>query len=226
MSEFIMIPAIDDPEVRKRCCLAFNALASAQRGEPEWMGGGGQNFKSGIWNATGIFTWTTEHLGDLTHRMAERYATGTDGVDRTWGFEFCREKLTKLYNLVLSSYGYEREIEEQIKSNFYWRIDENRKKGIVDDRPEDVRFEEWNQRLREGGRLYAQAHSRLTVYNPAQYEAKRACIYLGRMNFAVMKLGLFKLHDWCPTPAEWTHHASLVRLDGEGNPIPYTGPES
>src|SRR3712207_745791 len=92
LNGFIEIRQIADEAVRRQCCHAFNELADQQRGTPEQLGGaelGNPNLHP---NGTGLYTHATEHVGDLTHRMAAEWATGDEG-EGGYGYQFVSEKV-------------------------------------------------------------------------------------------------------------------------------------
>lgn len=95
---------------------AFEELADIQRGKPELAMVEAQNILSG-----GVLPYALEHTGDLTHRMAEK-----GGV---YGSEYVTPKVDRLLDSLLSEYGFEKEMSENIASNARFKY-ENEKPNI------------------------------------------------------------------------------------------------
>lgn len=136
----------------------FWELAWSQRGKPEQAMRDFQYLMGG-----GIMNSTIEHVGDLTHRMAEKntfpYA----------GYQYVKEKVDKTLNWLTNPYGFEREFEENIKSNAkYFEKDED----------------EYRKQIYAALENYAQEHEKLVTHNKAQEIAKSAAVNLGRKQYA------------------------------------------
>jgi hypothetical protein len=207
---FTTIRAITDLDVRKTCCEVFNTLAQEQRGEPERMGGA-MVYNTGLTRATGLYTFHTEHAGDLTHRMSERYATGSDG-DGNFGMDTVGEKVHRLLDQVRNPYGLEREIREQTERNHDYSVEMGRFEGSLQ--------EFWDE-VEEGGLIYAAAHRKLTVYNEAQWTAREAAIAIGEMNFTAYENHLSHIEKYLDDLSGWVSWASQVRLAPDGTPMPF-----
>lgn len=136
---------------------ARTETATAQRGHPE-----GVMVKSQRAMGGGLYGWSMEHIGDLTHRMNE-------GGGR-YGLEFVRPKVERAHHSLHHPYGFEREVGEQIQENQRF----NERKGLVGATAEDVR--------RYGGE-YAAAHKQVPVINEPSYRARSAAITLGEHDF-------------------------------------------
>jgi hypothetical protein len=208
---YLLIRDITDSGIRKNCCLLFNHLADEQRGKPEFMGGACMANPNLFPNGTGLYTFCTEHVGDLTNRMAAHWATGNEG-EGEFGFEFVEEKVARMLRYARSGYGFEREMREQIQSN--WQI-------YVKDGRTTSTLQEWWTDLEEAGIRYADAHNELTVYNDAQWTARQAAIDLGKMNFGAYKERLEVLESNLGSSDDWIAYASRVRIDSSGKPAPF-----
>lgn len=206
---FQTIESIQDEGIRHQCCLAFNELADLQRGKPEMMGGAMMYNRGMHPNATGLYTYSTEHVGDLTHRMAADWATGDVG-EGDFGFEFVLEKVERALRHYRHGYGFEREIREQAERNHAL---------YVRDGKTSVAFNEWWLECEEAGIRYAKAHAALPVYNDAHWHARQAAIDLGNMDFTSYGRRLERLEAHLGTPDEWKAYASLVRIGSGGTPI-------
>jgi len=139
-------------------------IADVQRGVPEQAMLVVQSLMGG-----GVLNPVVEHTGDLIHRMSER---------NTWesgGIEAVSEKVDKVLYALTYDYGFEKEMEENIRSNAkYQEVDEDKlRMGIY-------------QALEN----YAKAHEQIPVYNTAQELARGAAIDVGRRNWdgAINKL--------------------------------------
>lgn len=200
---------LDEP-ARSNCLKAFNKLAQDQRGTPEDMGGGG-NQNPGLRNNVGVYHYATEHIGDVTNRMAK----GFHVTDQDCGFFYVERKVLGVLRDVRRTYGFEREINEQLRSNYRYAVEEKAYTGS---------FEEWQDAWVKAGRLYAKAHAMLTVYNEAQWHARQAAVTLGLHDYASFRHRLEALASHLESPEAWSAYASLVRVDDNDQPIPYDGP--
>ena len=163
-----IILALPEP-AKSNAVKAFDKLAQAQRGKPEMMGGA-CNGNPNIHHATGLYTWDTEHIGDLTHRMAKGFhVTGLN-----CGYGMVLEKVRRALRYLRSGYGHEREIMGNVRSNYMYRKETSKYDGT---------FEQFFDELKKAGRVYAEAHAALTVYNEAQWNARQAAVKVGLMNF-------------------------------------------
>lgn len=103
-TSFVKISDLSESEAASALA-AFKGLADDQRGYPEDMGGAGRaNANKGLTNATGIYTLLTEHIGDLTHRMAQRYCERMG-----FGYEMVLEKVNRGLRYLQHPYGMERD---------------------------------------------------------------------------------------------------------------------
>jgi DNA polymerase III epsilon subunit-like protein len=207
---------IEDPEVKKKIFKVFeNDVADGQRnmnkGGPEWWSTARSSPLTQY--GTGMYQWLCEHVGDLTHRMAQKNS-------EVWGMgrEWVAEKVNKVLNKE-KYYSLEKEVREQIQSNVNYM--NGKGKEYWDDQwtlPKD--YSEWMGTLRKAGRGYAEAHSEIIVYNEAQYHARQAAVRLGLMDFNGLVEHLKILQDHLKSDEEWERYASQVKLDSDNNPIP------
>ena len=103
-----------------------------------------------------------ENAGDLTHRMAQNPAFFKGG------FEWVKAKVDNLHRHLNEPYGFEREFEENVRSNAsYNKVDVRKFKQELDNALE----------------AYANEHSKLKVYNDAQKTARDLAIAVGRKNW-------------------------------------------
>lgn len=200
----------DLPSPEHRAALAaFAKLADDQRGLPEDLGGAGSG-NPDLRIATGIFAWLTEHVGDLTHRMAARHHHRI-----SYGFEYVGQKVFSALRTLRHPYGVGREIEEQVASNHRHQTRTGQIEGSL---------EEWRGRLTAAAGRYADAHARLIVFNRAQWLAREAAVALGRMNWQRATLYLGDLENHLDSPEAWVDFASLVRVGPNGEPLAYRSP--
>lgn len=179
---------------------AFKKLADDQRGEPERAGAGGCSMDSPILYATGVYTWMSEHIGDITNRMAQRYCERT-----RFGYEMVLEKVNRGLKTMGRDYGFKREMDENLKNNFRDKTE----RGVI-----DLSWEEYLAAFQAASEHYADAHSKLEVYNEAQWCAREAAVSLGRMDFTrtLHLLGTLKRH----LDSDWVEYAGTVYMDGSG----------
>ncbi len=134
----------------------FQNLANAQIDAPE---NAMRNIQFS--NIAPLYGWTTEHVGDLTHRMSE-HIEGLVGQH-----EIIKDKVDKTLYYLTQGYGFLKEIKEQIKGNL----------GVSqghDNTPEGAMIT-----LKELGQKYANEHRKLPVINNVQTIARDAAIALG-----------------------------------------------
>jgi hypothetical protein len=150
----------------------FEALADAQRGTPEQAMLNIQRHPLG----PGLYNYVVEHVGDLTHRMAD---SRTD-----FGYETVKDKVTKSLRYLNQGYGFEKEVAQNRKNNFKYLTEEKGYKGS---------FSDAENELKQRGEQYAQAHEQLPVVNALQKTARDAAVALGRHNFDTARTKLTEL---------------------------------
>lgn len=139
----------------------FSALldeaANYQRGEPENVMVAAQRRLGG-----GLYSHALEHVGDLTHRIAEEGGA--------YGSEFVAPKVRQQLRSLTHPYGFAREMNEQIESNQKFMAERG---GSAPDVEEVGRL----------GRAYAAAHQRVPVYTEPMMHGRQAAIAVGDQNF-------------------------------------------
>jgi len=158
----------------------LHKVGSAQRGEPEAAMLRVQRLMGG-----GVLNPVVEHIGDLTHRMCL-------GKRQYAGYEFVKEKVERGIKYLTSGYGFEREFEENIASNARYN---------------EVPEEELKQNIENALKAYAEAHSKIPVYNEAQKVARQAAIDIGNMDWDSALNNLRILERHLDSPEEWLSYA-------------------
>lgn len=157
----------------------FNNLADSQRGIPEITMTKIQNFAGG-----GVLPHLLEHIGDLTHRMSQKYVTETEIEN---AIEYLNPKI-KSALLSLRGNNFVREVQENTRSNYKYFVE--RKEGFKEKYPKIEDFlKEYTKLLND----YATAHAKLPVYNQAQLLAREAAVALGHQRYADCEKYLTKL---------------------------------
>lgn len=197
------------PVVRKK----FSELAQLQRGNPELAMEAFSMFHSSI------YSYMTEHIGDLIHRISE--------YQFNFGIDAMFEKLEKL-SYKINNYDIESEDAANIKSNAKYR-------GI----PLEKYVANYNSLLLR----YASEHRKLPVYNEAQWLCREAAVSLGEHKIQKVKLCINKLalrmkqcvgekafeNRWDRSIEvlpnfiqEWSKFAGEYELDANGDLIEYS----
>lgn len=152
---------IADPFEASEKVRAFDALAQGQRGMPEAAMVRAQELLGG-----GVMSSCLEHIGDLTHRMAEKGGR--------YGAEFVRPKIEMGLRVLTHGYGFEREFRENIVANNRFRAEhpEYNYPEITPELEKKVLTRYWTE------------HAKLPVYNRMQECARNAAIRLGQLRFS------------------------------------------
>ncbi len=167
---------------------AFKALGSAQRGKPE-----AAMLKVQFAMGGGVLNPVVEHLGDVTHRMSHMVGYGS-----VLGYE----KVVKVYKWLTNAYGFEREMQQNIKANADYR---------------KVEPQELANQVRELLRKYAEAHAELPVYNKAQWMARQAAIFVGLEDFDRARNCLRTLLQMCPNEEAFAEAALEFERSPDGS---------
>jgi len=187
---------------------AFEKLAYDQRRAPEEAMGRVQDSQ-----LSQLYGYMTEHIGDLTHRMAQ---SPSFSYAHKGGFEFVLEKVDKTLRDLNHPYGFEREVREQIRSNIAFA-----KKVLAEgSESRDVKHytrvaamspEMAEDQLRKLGQAYADEHKKLAVYNEVQRLANDAAIATGEQRFDDARRHLAKLKGYLDEgPDAWAERAMRV----------------
>lgn len=175
---------------------AFNGLANDQRGLPESAMMAATMFHHGVW------AFCLEHIGDLTHRMAQ------DPKFYNGGQEYVDEKVRKCLRYIFNEYGFEREVKENIKGNY-------------EHSPNGMTFKQYMSKTYDLAKAYAQEHMKLPVYNLAHWYARQAAIDMGLAKFNEAGLCLTQLRDRIQKGV-WSPFALTYYTDQNGKILPYT----
>jgi hypothetical protein len=115
-----------------------------------------------------LYGWTTEHVGDLIHRIfqspIEFYKGSTVG-----------NKIEKTLNSLTDKYGFEKEIKEQIISNLKY---EQKQGNLLKETVESQ-----TNKLKELSKKYAEEHKKIPVHNEAQKLSRDAAVAVGEWRF-------------------------------------------
>ena len=183
-------------EVPPKVAAAFEALAWAQRGEPEEAMSRAQHALGG-----GVLSFVIEHVGDLIHRMTE----SVSWPHAEAGHEYVSDKVRKSLRVLQNAYDFAREHDENMRSNAQFR---------------GVPLQEHLARADAALEAYARAHEALPVYNRAQRLARGASVALGRKDFSAAEGALVALKHMAETPEKWVAHATECSVDAVGEPVP------
>lgn len=159
--------------------LKFGELAQSQRNLPEEAMLKAQKVLCG-----GVLSSQIEHIGDLTHRTSERVYTLSDYAG---SLENICWKINRGLNSLKSGYGFKKEHEENIESNY----DYNKNQELNEE--EEINFfakkyptiEDYKKNIDKVLLDYALEHDKLEVYNHFQYAAKMSAIALGLQRFDI-----------------------------------------
>ena len=158
----------------------LHKVGSAQRGAPETAMLKVQRAMGG-----GVLNPVVEHIGDLTHRM-------TLGERQYAGYEYVKEKVLKGIKYFTSGYGFDREFKENLASNARYN---------------KIPLPEATQQVISALKAYADAHSKIPVYNEAQKVARQAAIDIGNMDWNSSLANLRILEKHLDSPEEWMEYA-------------------
>ncbi len=142
----------------------FHLTADAQRGPPEATMLRLQSLLGG-----GVLSHMLEHVGDITHRMTEKFDFGKGQIG------IVQDKVEKTLRTLESGYGFEKEMMENFESNFNYRKENG-----------DSKFDTLHEFINAARRLsviYAHEHSQIPVFNEPQMHAREAAVALGEWNF-------------------------------------------
>jgi hypothetical protein len=148
----------------------FDEIARYQRGLPEKA-----MLKVQYAMMGGVLNPIVEDIGDLNHRMNEI------NTAESRGYEYVKNKVEKSLRLLTSSYGFEKEMKQNIQSNAEY-------KGISEDK--------FQHKLDDALENYAQEHFKIKVYNEVQKTAKDAAIFIGKKDFKKVVELLKKIKKW------------------------------
>jgi hypothetical protein len=194
------VPKLELPEEVSK---AFDDFAHSQRGKPETAMSAIQKHHSGL------LSFLVEHVGDLTHRMAEM------PTQKNAGRVNVEDKVRKTLSTLRHSYGWLKEHEENIRA----QVDYLNEKG------EKTTVEEYKKKLDSLLANYAKEHKKLTPYNRLQYLAQQAAVALGKKRWddAEMYLSMLEKVLDNPDKFEYLRQAGEYTLDAKGRLVSYVG---
>jgi hypothetical protein len=174
----------------------FHQTADAQRGPPEQAMLDIQSHMGG-----GVFPNVAEHVGDITHRMAQKFdwAKGQHGI--------VQDKVEKTLRTLESGYGFDREMQENFESNFRF-FKENGKEGFDYDT-----VEQFEGQARFLSLQYASEHKKVPVFNEAQMHAREAAVELGKWNFNGAITHLRWLLALCEDPDKYEEEVGKITME-------------
>lgn len=158
----------------------LHIVGTAQRGAPEAAMLKVQHAMGG-----GVLNPVVEHIGDLTHRMCL-------GERQYAGYEYVKEKVDRGIKYLTSKYGFAREFNENIAGNARYN---------------EVPEEQVRNAVVSTLKKYAEAHSKIPVYNEAQKVARQAAIDIGNMDWDSALYNLRTLDRHLDSPEEWLEYA-------------------
>lgn len=173
----------------------FHQTADTQRGPPEQAMLNIQSLMGG-----GVFSHVAEHVGDITHRMAENFDHGRGQL------ELVGDKVIKTLRSLESGYGFEKEMQENFESNFRF-FKENGKAGFNYDT-----VEQFEGQARFLSLQYAHEHSKVPVFNEPQMHAREAAVELGKWNFEGAIAHLRWLKDLCDDEERYDYEVAQVTM--------------
>lgn len=195
MRKFIQIieataDQIDQTEIDR--CQAFEELARGQRGTPEIAMVRAQAALRG-----GVLSYVIEHVGDLTHRMAQY----PEDSAYQCGYELVKPKVDRCFGMLNSRYVSRR----TGGTGFQEEHMENMRNNAAD---QGITAEEFLAKVRPSLRKYAEAHKALAVYNYPQALARDAAVALGEERFEDAQRHLKHLGLLLDSPETWVKFAS------------------
>jgi hypothetical protein len=159
-------------------------LAQLQRAKPEYKMLAVQKIMGG-----GILSPVVEHCGDLIHRANESV---------TWnsaGYEYVKDKVRKILRYLTNDYGFEKELEENIKYNAEY---------------EGISIDAYKEKLYKSLEEYAEAHEELPAYNECQRTMKKICVSIGNRNWNSAVNYLKILKNYLTDKEKWVSFARAI----------------
>jgi hypothetical protein len=188
--------ANDAPDIPQQVRDAFVSTGEEQRVLPE-----GAMLKIQRVYGGGVLNPVVEHAGDIIHRMTHMLKWNSDSPYRT-GFEYVSKKVRDVLYYLQNDYGFQREMLENIKNNA--------KYGGKD--PEAERIKVFS--LLED---YAKEHSKLKVYNRAQWLARQTCVSIGKRDWKTAIVFLQEMQKHLNSVEEWDKFATEFELNPDGS---------
>lgn len=177
--------------IPKNVAQTFWKLGDLQRGLPEIAMTKAQHSLGG-----GVMPVAIEHTGDLTHRMTNNLLWDNPSS----GYGYVKDKVDKVLDYLKSPYGFQREYMENLKNNAEYR---------------KVPFNDFYEQIKNNLGIYAKEHSKLPVYNEAQWNARNAAINLGRERFPMAQENLEWLKQFLKDRDLWDEISTQYKMQGD-----------
>lgn len=175
--------------------LKFEELADAQRGAPEFEMLSVQKASGG-----GVLNPVVERAGDIIHRMSKDVRFGS--VAR----EDVISKIDTVLRALRSGFGFEKEMKQNTRANADFR-------GIT-----PIQLQEG---VDKALKRYANAHSKLPVFNRAQFLAREGAVAIGKKQFKKAERLFSKLSDLTKDPARFNLAATVVKRNASGEIVEF-----
>lgn len=188
---------------------AFVELGENQRGKPE-----STMVKVQFCMGGGVLNPLVEHVGDLTNRMTAhlRYSKpNTPLTSSDFGLEMVSNKVNKTLLWINNPYGFEKEMENNIKANALYRQEK------------DPYYSEINlvKELNSILDRYAKEHAKLKVYNYVQWLGRQSAIEIGKQNWNGVRKYLKDLKKIVDNENEYVKQSSEYMTNSNGNLITF-----
>lgn len=181
----------------------FWKMASLQRDLPEKAMLKFQRLMPGSTMGEGL-----EHVGDISHRMAERptFAWG--------GYNYVKEKVLKTLSWIDVEGSRRRAVSLELQKEPIWGKEDggnfhrefiNSIKSYADYYKEP--YDEYRKKVMEALENYSREHEKLPTYNKAHQLAQAAAVNLGRMKYAETIRALRELESHLGSSEEWIKFA-------------------
>jgi len=157
----------------------FVELADQQRGEPESIMINIQKFLGG-----GILSYNIEHIGDLTHRIAQRIYVNYDSIEAA--LDDIVGKINNGIGCLSNLNDFTRRHKLELESIFEYKKDRNELEGVQDK-------EGFNDLVEKKLKSYADSHSEIPVYNIFQLYAREAAVNLGLGKYDLTLVNLMEM---------------------------------
>lgn len=188
------------PTQRQEVLLAFEQVKFKQQGGAQFIvEGAARAANFSLFNAGGVYTVLTEHLGDLLNQMTQKYCDRTD-----FGHEIIKEEVDRALRYVTDSYGFKREIDDNLKNNWEAAGSPNT-------------FDCWISEFNVSRQHYVDIHARLPIYNEVQRLARQVAIDLGQRADARLETNLELLKRHLSNKDHWNVEASMVMITEDGS---------
>jgi len=140
---------------RKEREVLFDELAILQRGDPEI-----QMLKVQSLTGGGVLSMAVEHGGDLINRISKVFHKG--------GYEYAKDKIFKVHNVVTQGYGFEKEALENLT---WWAKEHN------------IPFDKALKKLKKELKQFAKEHKKLPAYNESHRVIRDFNVAIGEWRF-------------------------------------------